>query len=524
MKRVRGSSFSLGATALWAALFFILCAAPALFPLAKGLSRINNWQPLDGGRLWPLAERSAGLASFSAAAAVFFGGGLALWLVFGKGPFRRAARALYLVPLLLPPYMTALTWMALFTRNGALASFFGGLLGASLSPFGFWGTALVLAAVYAPIVTWMTLESLESLDAGPVEAGMVMGGAFRTWRRGVLPRLLPTAAAGGALVFALCLAEYAVPALLQYNVFSMEIFAEYSRSGDPALAAALALPVAIPALVAAAIAGLSGRLLPSRGAGEGSELKLGRLKAPLELRVLGVLGAGAFLLALAVPLAVLLWQTCAGGRPVDAVTSAFGAIIFSFLLAASSGLLAASLAAPVAWAFHRSGARLIWAFCLIPLALPSPLLGIGLVELAARPWLRWAGNGPWLLLIGHALRFLPVAALVQGDMWRRADPLLWDASRVAPVSSLKRFAILWIPAALPGFALSAALAAAFSLGEIAIALLLCPPGSQTVALRLFNLLHYGADSSVAGLALATMALAAVGGTIIWSLIFWRRRH
>ncbi len=522
MKKARATSFPQMAAAFWAALFFILCSGPALFPLVQGASRLSSGHVWNTSRLWPLAQRSAGLAAFSAVAAMTLGAGLALWLVAGSGTFRRAVRVLYLLPLLLSPYLTALTWMTLLSRDGAVAQVCRGLFDINPNPFGFWGTALVLAAVNAPVITWMTLVSLESLEAGPLEAGAVMAGAYRTWRGGVLPRLLPAAAAGAALVFALCLAEYAVPALLQYNVFSMEVFAEYSRSGDPALAAALALPVAIPALAAAAVAGFSGRLLPSRGAGEEEAADFTRLQAPPELRLLGFLGAMSFLLALVAPVAALVWQSFMGGRPVEAVASAFGPIAFSFVLAVSSGVLAAALAAPVAWAFHRSESRLLWAFCLIPLALPAPLLGIGLLELTAARWLRWAGNGPWLLLLGHALRFMPVAALVQGDTWRRSDPLLWDAARVVPVSRFNRFALLWLPLALPGIALSAGLAAAFALGEIAIALLLCPPGSQTVALRLFNLLHYGADSSVAALALATMTLAALGGAIIWRLVYRRR--
>ena len=512
------------APAVWMIIFFAFSAGPALYPLMGGLIRAAHGKVWSGDRLIPLAIRSAGLASFSAAAASVLGAGFAIWLVSGAGRLRKAARALYLVPLLLPPYLTALTWMAIFSGDGAVSSFCRAALGFHLTPYGFWGTGIILAMVFSPIATWMTIQSIESMDAGPAEAGLVMAGDRATWRRGLLPGLAPTVTASAALVFALVLAEYGVPALLQYNVFSMEVFAEYSRSGDPAMAAALALPMAIPALLACGAAVFSGHILPSKGPADGTRPKLSATNPPPEIKLLGAACFVSFALALAVPISVLVWQSFSGGHPVQAVAGGLVPLAFSFPLAIFSGILAAGLAAPAAWAFDRSGSRLLLALCLIPLALPAPLAGIGLVEISASPWLRWAASGPWLLALGHAIRFLPVAALVQADFWRCADPLPWDAARLAPAAETRKLALIWIPMALPGMAVSAGLAAAFSLGEIAISVLLCPPGFQTAALRLFNLLHYGADASVASLALAAMAAAALAGTMAWLLVFRRRRN
>jgi iron(III) transport system permease protein len=127
------------------------------------------------------------------------------------------------------------------------------------------------------------------------------------------------------------------------------------------------------------------------------------------------------------------------------------------------------------------------------------------------------------LILGHAGRFLPVALLALLDGWRRQDPLLWEAARAAPVAPWRRWSRVTVPLFLPSLAAATGLAAALSLGEIGAALLLVPPGGQTVALRLYNLLHYGADSRVASLALAAALSAGAAGTLVWALVRWGRR-
>ena len=66
--------------------------------------------------------------------------------------------------------------------------------------------------------------------------------------------------------------------------------------------------------------------------------------------------------------------------------------------------------------------------------------------------------------------------------------------------------------------LSTALAVVFvlSLGEIGATLLVIPPGLGTVALRLYNLLHYGAPASTAGLALSLLGIILVAGGL-WAI-------
>jgi iron(III) transport system permease protein len=109
------------------------------------------------------------------------------------------------------------------------------------------------------------------------------------------------------------------------------------------------------------------------------------------------------------------------------------------------------------------------------------------------------------------LRLAPFAAIVIAAMLKRIDPGVLDAGRLLmkPGRFWRRVLLpLTGPALIVGFGLVAAL----SLSELGATLIVVPPGSSTLTIRIYNMLHYGASDEVAGLSfllvLLTLALSA----------------
>lgn len=157
---------------------------------------------LLGSRALGLLGHSLGLAALVTTGSTLLGLGGALWVVTQPAWLSRLARKLYLIPFIIPGYIYALTWLSLLSRSSVLAPGFERLFGRLPSPYGLNGAVLIMALAYAPLVMLV-------------------------------------------VVFALALVEYGVPALLEFNVYPMEIYAEFSQSGDPLRALLLALPVLI---------------------------------------------------------------------------------------------------------------------------------------------------------------------------------------------------------------------------------------------------------------------------------------
>jgi len=78
-----------------------------------------------------------------------------------------------------------------------------------------------------------------------------------------------------------------------------------------------------------------------------------------------------------------------------------------------------------------------------------------------------------------------------------------------------------LPLLLPGIGAGAAVVFLLGLGELGATLLVVPPGSGTLALRIYNYLHYGASDSVAALALCLIGLSSAA---VLAAVRWWRSH
>jgi sulfate transport system permease protein len=118
---------------------------------------------------------------------------------------------------------------------------------------------LALAFVTLPFIVRTVQPVLEELEADVEEAAASLGaGRLTTFRRIILPSLVPSIAAGAALSFARGISEYGSLVLLSGNlpnrteVVSVRVLT-YIENGDPASAAAAAtlmLAVALAVIVA----------------------------------------------------------------------------------------------------------------------------------------------------------------------------------------------------------------------------------------------------------------------------------
>jgi iron(III) transport system permease protein len=197
--------------------------------------------------------------------------------------------------------------------------------------------------------------------------------------------------------------------------------------------------------------------------------------------------------------------------------------------AATGGVL---FGLPLAWSLRT--ARRAPTLRVLALALcftvPGPVLGIAVIHLLNRPpgsplaflsplydsqfptWLVQLIRGLPIvtLVLWAAFASIPQAllegAILDGIGWRRtlqqvALPLRWPAAGVA-----------W----LVGFAIAA--------GELSATVLVLPPGRSTaITVRVFQLLHYGADERVAAISIA-MGIGASAIALLAAWLIWRQRR
>ncbi|WP_245986943.1 ABC transporter permease [Azospirillum thermophilum] len=218
-------------------------------------------------RVWssPATQRAlantleAGLAATALSVVI----GTAAALLVGLTDIRGKAAAVFLLllPLLVPPQITALAWIELTGSGSPILA----PLGLAPAPgttnplYSRLGVILVMGVEHATIVFLAVRAGIRGLPRDLVEAARVAGsGPGRVVATVVLPLLRPAILAGAALAFVSAIGNFGVPALLgipgRYPMLTTLIYQRLSGFGPRVLGEVAALALILAALAAAGLA------------------------------------------------------------------------------------------------------------------------------------------------------------------------------------------------------------------------------------------------------------------------------
>jgi sulfate/thiosulfate transport system permease protein len=202
----------------------VLLPIGALVLRAAQIGPAELWATASNGRV-----RAALLLSFRAAliAATFnlvFGLALAWVLVRYSFPGRQLIDAAVDLPFALPTAVAGIALTTLYAPNGAIGSVVGDLTGARIAytEVGIW---IALVFVGLPFVVRTVQPVIEEIEPEVEEASATLGASrLTTWRRVVLPTLMPALLTGFALALARSVGEYGSVIFIAGNLpFQTEI-------------------------------------------------------------------------------------------------------------------------------------------------------------------------------------------------------------------------------------------------------------------------------------------------------------
>jgi sulfate transport system permease protein len=256
-----GSTLGLGVTMLW---FSLLVLIPLTAVLASAVSGgwSGFWDVLTNAQTASAIRLTVFQAMGVTVVNVFMGTALAWMLVRDRFFGKRVLDIVIDVPFALPTIVAGLVLLALYGQKSPL-----GINVANTR----YAVFLALAFVTLPFVVRTVQPVLESLERDTEEAAASLGaGRLATFRRVVLPSLVPAIAAGAALSFARAISEYGSLVLLSGNlpnrteVASVRVLT-YIENGDKAAAAAVASILLVVALVVIVLLDVIQRRLARRG-------------------------------------------------------------------------------------------------------------------------------------------------------------------------------------------------------------------------------------------------------------------
>ena len=201
-----GFGLTLGYTVLYLSLV-VLIPLSALFIRASQLSWPEFWAIVSE----PRAVASYKLTLWTSLAAAGVNavlGFVVTWtLVRYRFPGRRIIDALIDLPFALPTAISGIALTAVYAPNGWIGRFLAPLgIQAAFTPL---GITIAMMFIGLPFVVRTLQPALEDLEAETEEAAASLGASrFQTFRRVILPAILPALLTGFSLAFARALGEY----------------------------------------------------------------------------------------------------------------------------------------------------------------------------------------------------------------------------------------------------------------------------------------------------------------------------
>ncbi len=491
---------------------------------------------------------SAGTALVSALAALVLGAPFAILVERAQARYRRVFWALGLVILMIPPYIVAESWIVLLGPAGKISRMTAMLLGfgphstdpieiARFAVPGFVYTrlsvGLVMGGCLFPIVALAVASAFRRTDLRVFESARIAQGKRGVWRIAAQV-LVPPALGAALLVFEVTLTEFAVPQLLRVRTVGEAVY-EQIQEGDLATAAALGLPL-LPLVVAAGALGayvLARARVASLAGLEGETPKFTDQAG----RSTGYLPAGIMTLfavtpALILPLTSLIWLAVTARLPPASAIGTHKLLRASGFLESLRGAwelahndavrtvllagFAATLATVFAIVLARLTSRIGWGPLLgvvgAGLAVPAPIVGLGLIVLWNHGWSAAIYQGSAIVILAWFARFLPVAIFLAQGALARVPRELESAAALAGRGPFERLAAVVLPNAAPGLVAAWLATYVLSATEFSATLLIAPPGSPFLAPSVVNLMRRGQDPEIAAcqfLLLAVIALPLV---------------
>ena len=203
---IPGFGISLGFTIFYLALI-VLIPLSAVFLKTFTMSWDAFWTAVTSERVVASYKLSFGASLLAAFINVIFGGIVAWVLVRYTFPGKRIIDALVDLPFALPTAVAGITLTALYSHNG--------LIGEQLAKVGIkvaftpLGVLIALTFIGLPFVVRTVQPVLEEAERELEEAAASLGASpLQTFRRVVLPSIVPALLTGFALAFARATGEY----------------------------------------------------------------------------------------------------------------------------------------------------------------------------------------------------------------------------------------------------------------------------------------------------------------------------
>ncbi|RUA08846.1 MAG: hypothetical protein DSY82_06505 [Flavobacteriia bacterium] len=490
-------------------LFVLFIIAPVFYTLLffEG-SLVENLKLLDQKTFY-LLGKSILIAFTIASFATFFGTILGFLLYRTNLRFRNFYRMVLMIPLFISPYILAVAWKDLFFLFTGSSDWIASET----------GVILVLGIIFTPLSMLITGNAFNNINTHLEETGLMITDLQSVIFKIILPLIKPALFTSFVLIFIFSISEFSVPSYFGVRLFTTEMFTQFSAFYNHSLAVlqSVLLILICVVLLYADRKYLADAPFLSFG-GKGKKVKIFTLKKyriPDELFVFFW-----FLISVLLPFSVLIIQSFKGG--ISKFIQAFELLKPTFLSSVYLALLGAAISVFIGFtAAYISEVRKIkifdW-FLLFVFAIPSTIFGISLIKFYNHPFLDFIYSGFAIVIIAYVGKFSFIAAKLIGNAIKQIPQSLEEAAQIEGVGFYRRIRKIVFPLVLPAVFTAFIINFTFSIGELGTTIMVYPPGSEIMPIKVFTIMANAPQSLVSAMTLIVLGVTLLLITIMYLIV------
>ena len=467
----------------------------------------------------------------TAAASVAVGYAAAFTITRTSIRWKKALHLLFILPIISPPFTSALSILMLFGANGLITR---GLLGIrNYNIYGFKGVLISQIFTFAP-VAYLTLKGvLESLNPTLEDAAMNVGaGRMQTFLRVTLPLSLPGIASAFLVVLIESLADFGNPLVLagsRFPMLSTQAYLEITGSFNLPLGAALAVVLLIPSITSFAIQRYylqkrqyttvtgkptaSSSKLVSRGARRGL-IAFSALFSGFVLLFYGTIFLGAFTRVWGYDFSPTFDHFAyAFGVGLGTIRDTLIVALWSTPLSGFLGMLIAFLVVRTSF----PGKGLMEFTSILNFAVPGTVIGIGYILAFNRPPVVLMGTLA-ILVLNFVFRYIPVGIQSGIAVLRQIDPSIEEAAQNLGADRMTTFRKVTLPIIAPAFFSGLVFAFVRAMTAISAAIFLVSANWNLLTVQILNQVGSGRLGVAAAFSVILVVIVVAAMAVIARLV------
>jgi iron(III) transport system permease protein len=453
---------------------------------------------------------------------------MAYFIAKTQTPLKTFFITLGTLPLILPPFVGAYSWILLFGRQGVVNYFLEQAFGFLLPDiYGAPGVIIAITMSTYPFIFLLTYGALVSADPYIEESAEIMGASrWRVVRTVTLPLVVPAIVAGSLIVFMRSVGNFGVPAILGGNFYVLPTLIHFQVTGFFNLNAAGAIAMVNVVLVAFAIL-LSQYVTAKRSyVTITSTTQAARISSSRLLKWIGTVFCFAVIFFSLLPhLTVIVTSFTEGWAGTRYPTKfsfenyrrifqiALTPIRNSLFLATTATLIASVIGTLLSYINVRKNLRARWIMDLtvmLPFILPGIVVGVAILIGFSSGLLILSGT--WMIMVvGFFIRRMPYIFRSTTASLSQIDTAVEEASAITGASWLTTFRKITLPLMAPGILAGAVISFSTLMGELSTTVILYSARWKTITVAIVEYLFSATigPAYALGTILIVLVLAAI---------------